>query len=370
MRRRVVAHLRRAQARGSSRCTSAARARSASAPRPRCTASARRRGSVGEERARVRDAPRCSRSGGRSPPCFERGCAGRGVVETPPVTVWPGQPGRDRDRRGRPRQRPRTRRARRSPSARRPALTGGGPGSRSTCSPSSCAQHRGRPGGVVAVEPVVGLGVDVAGVAFVLEVVERAQQELALRLELLRVPRRSGSRFFSSPARRPLSSAPLAASRGCRDQRRSASPSPTAPRNSTSSGTTQTIEPETVAVGREQHVLRVVRDLGGPDLAVALPRRDAALDVGPDRDRGGRLTVRRPTPTRTSGSAAPTASRLPRAPTASCSVATARTTITEHDDDAASASTQPGRERLDAARVFTAQPFARDREHLVEVGDR
>jgi hypothetical protein len=75
------------------------------------------------------------------------------------------------------------------------------------------AQHRRRARGVVAVEPLVRLVVDVAGVALGLEIVERADQELAPRLELL--ARFDGWCHDSPRACATISSsAPVAASRG------------------------------------------------------------------------------------------------------------------------------------------------------------
>ena len=109
--------------------------------------------------------------------------------------------------------------------------------------------HACRAGGVVGVEAGVRLVVDVAVGALGVEVVERAQQEVALLLQRVAVgPGRSTrpSLRLARPSRARAtnaSSASVATRRGWRPQRRSASDEPPAPTRSTTTGNAQTITP-------------------------------------------------------------------------------------------------------------------------------
>ena len=80
----------------------------------------------------------------------------------------------------------------------------GGSGGREVGAGVERADRGGGPGGVVVVELLVGAVVDVAGLALGLEIVERAQQEVTLRLERLAVELAHVASSVSSSRRLPL----------------------------------------------------------------------------------------------------------------------------------------------------------------------
>ena len=134
------------------------------------------------------------------------------------------------------------------------------------------ADRGGGPRGVVVVELLVGAVVDVAGLALVLEIVERAQQEVALGFERLAVERRSRRRRPRASVAVAFAFDDVVVVGGRRQPRRTGSSAAARTRSrpppitSAITGSPHAIDAEAAVRRREQDVLAVDRDVRVADL--------------------------------------------------------------------------------------------------------